>query len=385
MTSIVYDYIIIGAGAAGLMLADAIGKDAYFKDATILLLDKDAKNTNDRTWCFWEKGEGQFDAIVHKQWHQILFTGKQFAKQYKIKPYTYKMVRGIDFYSAYMLQIAAYPNITFKQAQVEDIHETETAVTVKTTNDTYTAKKVLNSIFSYDMLRHQQEYPVLQQHFIGWVIQSKTPIFNKEVATYMDFSIPQKDNTRFMYVLPYSEHAALVEYTLFSKDILPKVEYETAIKAYINETMGCTDYEIVEKEMGSIPMTCYNFKEYQSKRIRTIGTAGGWAKPSTGYTFMSTAQKVPALVSFLKTGKPLNTLSFKNRFWYYDLLLLDVLYNKNHIGHTIFQRLFKNRKPQLIFKFLDEKTTLIEELYYIAGCPKLLFTKALFKRILGRR
>jgi len=385
MTPIVYDYIIIGAGAAGLMLADAMGEDPFFKDAAILLLDKDTKNTNDRTWCFWEKGEGQFDAIVHKQWHQILFTGKQFTKQYKIKPYTYKMVRGIDFYNTYMGRVATYPNITFKQATVENVVEEATRVKVITTSTAFIGKKVLNSIFSYDMLQYQQKYPVLQQHFIGWVIRSKSAIFNKEVATYMDFSIPQKNNTRFMYVLPYSEHTALVEYTLFSKDTLPKAEYETAIKAYINEILGCTDYEIVEKEMGSIPMTCYNFKEYQSKRIRTIGTAGGWAKPSTGYTFMSTAQKVPTLVSFLKTGKPLNTLSFKNRFWYYDLLLLDVLYDKNHMGHTIFQGLFKNRKPQLIFKFLDEKTTLLEELYYIAGCPKLLFTKALFKRILGRR
>ena len=49
-----YDYIIIGAGAAGLMLANAIANDSYFQDKTVLLLDKDPKNSNDRTWCFWE-------------------------------------------------------------------------------------------------------------------------------------------------------------------------------------------------------------------------------------------------------------------------------------------------------------------------------------------
>jgi len=56
-----YDYIIIGAGAAGLMLADTMGKDAFFAEKSILLLDKDTKETNDRTWCFWEKGTGLFD------------------------------------------------------------------------------------------------------------------------------------------------------------------------------------------------------------------------------------------------------------------------------------------------------------------------------------
>ena len=40
-----YDYIIIGAGASGLLLADAMGKDNFFDDKTILILDKSAKTT----------------------------------------------------------------------------------------------------------------------------------------------------------------------------------------------------------------------------------------------------------------------------------------------------------------------------------------------------
>ena len=52
-----YDYIIIGAGASGLLLADAMGNDSFFADKKILILDKEAKKTNDRTWCYWEKGK----------------------------------------------------------------------------------------------------------------------------------------------------------------------------------------------------------------------------------------------------------------------------------------------------------------------------------------
>jgi len=128
-------------------------------------------------------------------------------------------------------------------------------------------------------------------------------------------------------------------------------------------------------------MTCYDFKEHHTNRIRFIGTAGGWAKPSTGYTFMSTSKKIPKLIAFLKTGKPLKELNYKNRFWYYDLLLLDVLHSNNEKGHLIFQKLFKNRDPQLIFKFLDEDTSITEDIYYILGCPKTPFTKALIKRL----
>jgi len=97
-----FDYIIIGAGAAGLMLAEAMCYDGFFKEKSILLLDKDTKKTNNRTWCFWEKGEGKFDDLVHTQWSHIYVGGKQLTKRLNITPYAYKMIQGIDFYNAYL-------------------------------------------------------------------------------------------------------------------------------------------------------------------------------------------------------------------------------------------------------------------------------------------
>ncbi len=376
-----YDYIIIGAGAAGLMLADAMAKDDFFKHKSILLLDKNAKQTNDRTWCFWEKGDGQFDNILSKKWNHIYFGGKQFSKRFAIAPYSYKMVRGINFYHSFLKQIAAYSNITFQQETVTSVIDKGTEVEVTTEKSNYLAGQVFNSVFNYKMATHQHKYPVLQQHFLGWVVKTEKAVFDTDQATYMDFSIPQKGNTRFMYVLPFSEFEALVEYTLFSKNILQESEYEDAIKNYIKSNLGFKDYKIVEKEKGSIPMTCYDFQEHHSANIRYIGTAGGWAKPSTGYTFMSTANKIPKLLEFMKSGKPLHQLNFKNRFWLYDILLLDILFKDNSKGQPIFEALFKNRSPQLIFRFLDERTSFWEDVKIILGCPKIPFIKALFGRL----
>lgn len=376
-----FDYIIIGAGAAGLMLADAMMKDDFFAKKSILLLDKDSKQSNDRTWCFWEKGEGQFDAIVHKKWSHIFFAGKQFSKQYNINPYAYKMIRGIDFYQSLLQRIESHPGIIFEQAEVTEVLDTGKLVKVSTSKETYIGGKVFNSIFDYEMAKHQNTYPVLQQHFVGWFVKTNKPVFNADQATYMDFSVEQKGNTRFIYVLPNSETEALVEYTLFSEDLLPKEEYENAIEEYLRKDLDCSGYEILETEMGSIPMTAYDFQEHHSENVRYIGTAGGWAKPSTGYTFASTVRKIPMLLAYIKTGKPLNNLSFKNRFWFYDLLFLDVLFKNNAKGYHIFETLFKNRTPQLIFKFLDERTSIWEDLKYIWGCPKKPFIKALFNRL----
>jgi len=74
----------------------------------------------------------------------------------------------------------------------------------------------------------------------------------------MDFSVEQKGNTRFMYVLPISKNEALIEYTLFSHNHLENLEYENEIQKYIQK-LGIETYKIVETEQGSIPMTCYPF------------------------------------------------------------------------------------------------------------------------------
>ena len=61
-----YEYIIAGAGLAGLSLAYKIRKDQSLNGKSILLVDKDHKNKNDRTWCFWSRTKGDFDDIRYK-------------------------------------------------------------------------------------------------------------------------------------------------------------------------------------------------------------------------------------------------------------------------------------------------------------------------------
>ena len=60
-----YDYIIAGAGCAGLSLLMRMNGDPFFADKKILVVDAAGKNQNDRTWCFWEKEPDIFGAIRH--------------------------------------------------------------------------------------------------------------------------------------------------------------------------------------------------------------------------------------------------------------------------------------------------------------------------------
>lgn len=376
-----YDYIIIGAGASGLLLADALGRDTFFKDKSILLLDKSDKSSNDRTWCFWEKGSGPFDDILYKTWSKIHFAGKHVNRKTDIRPYSYKMVRGIDFYQHFLGNLKSYANVGFQLDDIEFIKESHDEVHIKGKKNSYSALQVFDSRFDYEKLKEESKYPVLQQHFLGWFVKTDQPVFDVETPTFMDFSIAQNGNTRFMYVLPFSKHEALVEYTLFSGKVLKKEEYENAIKDYLSETLGVGDYDITEVEQGNIPMSSYNFSKKNTSRILKIGIAGGWAKASTGYTFFNTTKRVKKLVEFLKSGVPLSKFEGKTRFWWYDLLFLDVLHQNNHLGSIVFESLFRKRKPQLILKFLDQDTNPWEELQIMWSCPKLLFTKALWNRV----
>ena len=380
-----FDYIFSGTGLAALMTVYKMVLSGSFTEKSILLLDENQKKTNDRTWCFWAKEETIWESIIFKKWDSALFVNEKFHRDLALNPYQYSQIRGLDFYNFIFDELSKHSNVSFLNEKVTDINELETHVFIGTEENRYTCNYLFNSIYTKAFALSQTKYPVLQQHFIGWFVKSEKEIFNPEQATFMDFSVEQKGNTRFIYVLPDSKTEALVEYTLFSEYLLSKEEYENEIQIYL-EKLGVQQYEIIEKEQGSIPMTCYPFWKKNTNHVLNIGTAGGWTKASTGYTFRNSDKKSSELVQFLQNKKHSENLKMssfhkKNRFWFYDLLLLDILYRNNKLGSSIFSSMFKRGNPDLIFKFLDEETNLLEDFKVILKCPKIPFINALFRII----
>ena len=375
---IIYDYVICGSGAAGLSLINELISDKYFLNHKILLLDKKKKITNDRTWTFWEKGEGTHDDILKKKWSKAYFSSKNLKLTFETKPYQFKSIRGIDFYDKILKKISKYKNITVLNEEVKKIIDQNNNVKVITNKNTFKCKKAFTSIIK--PISDNKKYPLLKQHFIGWFIKTKKNIFNDEKITFMDFDIDQKNNTRFMYILPFKKNEALIEYTLFSKNILSDIEYETEIKNYIDKKLK-VNYKIIEKEKGVIPMTSFEFWKFNSKNLIYIGTAGGWTKSSTGFTFFKTIKKSKELKEYIKTNKALNKFEKKNKYWLYDSVLIDVLYENNSLGEKVFETMFEKNSPKLILDFLDEKTTFPEDIKLFLSFPKIIFLKSLVKRV----
>ena len=375
-----FDYIICGGGASGLMLALALCSDSYFYDKKILIIEKESKNSNDRTWCFWEAKGSVWDSLLYNQWDVAEFKASNFSKEIALDPFQYKMIRGIDFYKKIQSELASKPNITILEEEVSSIEDQKNHVSVSGTKRQFRGQKVFSSIPTRRHLEHKKKFPVLHQHFIGWFVKTEHPIFDPKTIQFMDFDLPQKGNTRFIYVLPFSAHEALVEYTLFSADLLKDEEYEAAITDYLNQK-NAGEFSIEDREQGCIPMTAYPFWKHNSPNVMHIGTAGGWTKASTGFTFQKSMRKTKEVINFLKTGQDLNNMEKRNRFWFYDLLFLDVLSKHNEKGHMLFSLMFKKNKPERIFKFLDEQTSFLEEIKIMRSFPVGLFIKALWKRI----
>lgn len=370
-----FDYIICGGGASGLLLSNALLSDKHFNDKKILIIEKDSKTDNDKTFGFWNDKESVLDNIVFKEWEYAEFRDSNSHNSFLLSPYKYKMIKSNEFYLYIGDKISKASNFTYLNSTVNEIDQVNNKV--KTNDGEFSSSIIFSSIYNEVSFK---KYPLLKQHFIGWTIETKNENFDDNKITFMDFSVDQKDEIRFMYILPFSKNKALIEYTLFSGEIINDDEYEKEIKTYLKKK-NILNYSIVEKEKGMIPMTCYPFFENNTDTYFQIGTAGGWSKPSTGYTIKNSIEKIDIIINSLKQNKPLSKIRFKNRFWYYDLLFLDVLIASKGKGSQVFSDLFKNNDPIKIFKFLDEKTSVMEELSIFLSVDIKTFVKSLIKRI----
>jgi len=376
-----YDYIFLGAGCASLSIIMRMIASKELAQKKILLIDREPKTKNDRTWCFWEQEQGFFEDIVYHKWDTLFFnTTRDEPISLEMGIYYYKMIRGIDFYNKCFSLIKLRENIDIVYGEISFDVTTNDIASVKINNEPLlTDKKTIFFNSLYIPSEKQNEKFYLLQHFKGWLVESPDHFFNVGQATLMDFRVSQDHGTTFVYVLPLSSTKALVEYTLFSEDLLNPDEYDIALKNYLDEFLGLPNYKIIDDEFGIIPMSNSNFPFFKNG-MYYIGTAGGQTKASTGYTFRFIQKQADQIVEELILKGNLSKIKkLKKRFFFYDSTLLHILSKKLLEGKFIFSILFKKNRAEAIFKFLDNETSVKEELKLLNSLPKKMFIKAGFK------
>ncbi|MGM0636304.1 MAG: lycopene cyclase family protein [Bacteroidota bacterium] len=376
-----YDYIIIGAGAAGLNLAIAMVENPFFLLKEILILDKLSPKNNRKTWSFWEEKNGKWDDIITKNWDRCEIVSKEKKINIPLNSYRYKTLKSDDFYALAKSKINSHNNIVVVQEEVTNLDEDVDSVLIKTDKNTYTATYVFDSRPPKLDRKCQPKASILLQHFKGWFIKSSTSVFDEKSFKMMDFSITDNGKTSFTYVLPFSPNEALIEFTYFSPELVDEDRYDQFIEKYIAQQLALSEneYEVIETEKGIIPMTNYPFWENSTARVIKIGTAGGWVKASTGYSFKNAEKNAALICQNIINELPISRGLHAKKHRFYDSIFLDVLETENHYGETLFKRMYEKNKIEKIFRFLDEESNLLEELSIISSLADKPFYDAFFR------
>jgi lycopene beta-cyclase len=374
-----YNIIIAGGGLSGLSLAWYLAKGGY--KGEVLVVDSTFAPTNDKTWCFWTNREPPFKKIIYKKWKKTWVSVLDYSTFRYLNEYNYYCIRSGDFKEYILRELKRHKNFDLLEENILDFSANKNkAVLLTKGGDSYLADYIFQSVMKPKNLDPSQiKYPLLQ-HFFGWEIEACEAAFDPETFTIMDFDNEFSPGVAFIYVLPFTQTKALVEFTVFSDGPLEKKAYKKKIKHYLYHTYGLDKehYKIKRKEYGEIPMEDRPHIPLYERNIINLGSAGGMTKPSTGYTFMRIQDYTQKLAQNLIQGfDPLPPGPSKFKYRYYDLLLLHILSNSTQDSLRVFHSLFKKNSLDNILRFLGEETTFSQDLKIMSSVPYIPFFKAI--------
>jgi len=375
-----FDFLFVGLGASNCLLILRLHENGILNDKTFAVIEPNSKSINDKTFCFWATEEEllrlKLNKLVSKSWDCLEIGG--IAKQV-INPLRYYYVKSIDLYNITKDVLNDY------QFRLYDSQLTETP---KITNNTFEINLKSEIIFAdkvfdsrppnYLLPKKHQSH--LFQSFYGWKIKTPNQFFDIDSIMMMDFRIEQNNATQFIYMLPFDRDYALVEVTRFGNSIMEEAEANTIFDNYVNK-LGIT-FEIIETERGVLPMTSSQMQiENFGENWIYMGVKANLLKATTGYAFHAMAEDALGLAGNIKNNYFFNRKIKKQRFRFYDRLLLKILNDQPEYGKPIFETLFQKVPIVKVLSFMGEKTNLFQEFLIFFRLPKRVFILTAIKDI----
>ena len=365
-----YDYVFAGLGLAGMSLLLEMSGYPGFGEKRILAIDRSAKTDNDRTWSFWAKGVGALKPLVVKSWRRgEVIDAEEEVVDLRMGEYGYYTIQGGDFYRYFWEKMRDWGNVEFVQDEIVGVSEDGA---VECREGMYGGKLVFNSWFLRKDWEVGKEESFLWQHFKGYFLEVAEERFDPERVTLMDYRGCSPDRMNFFYILPFSGRRALVEFTEFSREFYRQEEYDRKIEEYLQKYWQITEFEIRETEFNAIPMTDRAFGPLIRGRVVTIGTKGGFVKPSSGYAFTRIRERSALLAERLMTGRGIRERDLHSswRYRFYDRIMLSLLADGKTTGSTLFPMMFRKAGAERVFRFLDERPDWYNDLLIISSVPE---------------
>ena len=371
-----FDIVFAGFGASSCLLIHSLHKKDLLSGKSILILDPQEKKTNDKTFCFWAKSTDtiiqDYQDLINHKWDKVAFNN---MKAKSVAPLNYHHISCEKLYDATRKILHQY-EVQFVHESILELSEKEN-LTLITENHEFNAVKVYDSR-TPNISKSINPSQNIWQSFLGYKVTLKEDLFDSDSCTLMDFDVDQGNYTQFMYILPFSKNEALIEFTRFGKELIEEDYARSTLDTYIHKRFG--EFSINEIERGKIPMFMDLPSYNPTKRITPIGSRASKVKPSTGYAFKNMYEHAESIAS----NNEKLTKSASKRFQFYDALLIYILSVWPKWGKTIFERLFSVRSTLFIFDFLDEKTTIRQEISMFSKLHIGKFLKALLYLIVQK-
>ncbi len=351
-----FDYIILGAGCAGLSLAYELDINNKLNDKTLAVVETRDEYKRDKTWSFWKVDDHNFEDCVIKNWHNFSINSNLGSHEIVNREYPYQTIDSGLFYKKIIDQLTKNKNIHFfKDSDHLNLE---------------------NSFIFNSIPTNNNEQSNIWQHFKGIEIETNRDTFDDEIFNLMDFNCDQRDNVHFFYTLPFAKNRALIETTWLSKmDDKTLNDYDIQLEKYIKETLKIKNYKINYQEEGAIPLF---YKPNKTKKnIINIGSAGGMTRLSTGYTFLNIQNHSKYISNNIEKINNAKIYHIGKKYEFLDNIFLNVLRNYPDKMPKIFFNMFKGSSKTVI-KFLSNKSNIFEDLAIILKMPKWIFIKNIF-------
>ncbi|MBV9076700.1 MAG: hypothetical protein JO048_04365 [Methylobacteriaceae bacterium] len=374
-----FDIAIIGGGLSGLSLAVRL---ADLPPRRVLVIEPRDAYRRDRTWCSWRLADHPFGEAVAARWPswdviRSAGDGERLVARQTAPEIPYEMIPADRLYRLAEARLAAAGTELRRGTRVDEVEEREDCVLLRAGGETVAADLV------FDSRPPPAEPGDLLQRFLGQEVETDRDVFEPGRATLMDFAVPQQPGVvHFLYVLPSSARAALVEDTWFARGDVELPDYREAIRRYLAERFGVERFAVGFEEEGAIPMTPRLKPGAPGRRVIPIGTAGGAVKPSSGYAFFAIQRMADALAEAVAAGRrpePFEPRGARAR-WMDEVFLTAIEAAPEEAG-TIFHSLFERCPPAPLIRFLNDVGSLADAALVVAATPKLPLIAAALSRV----
>ena len=358
----IYKAAIIGLGPSGLAVNKILFGDSSNE---IIAFEKEDINNRDNFFGFWlTDWMKPFENIIEKKWFKwtIGDRNKKITHSSFDKPYcviSFKRWKKYCLETKNILDVKNEPVIQY--IPIENYFKIITA-----DNNEYYAEKI------YDSRSIKEKKGEMIQHFFGVNITVADNTFNENKLTLMHFT-KEQNLLHFMYILPFSHNKALVESTVFSKQVYKISWYRDKINEYLIQN-NIIKFKERSTEKGIIPMFFAEEKYSPNPNIFNIGIRGGACKPSTGYAFSFLIKHIQLLKNSKKNYVSVHKFLERRM----DKIFINFLKNNNENGQS-FINLASNLDGNEFQSFMMGESNLLNKLKIIKSMPKLPFIKEFFK------